>query len=122
MHTAPAPSAPIKKHSAALLPVWMILTLGIYWPFWLYRTYKEVRAHMPDATTITPGKAVGFLFIPFFNIYWFFRIVIDFPCAIARMQKSCFPQEELLPAGSVSVMIATGLILSTLSAYLHPAL
>jgi hypothetical protein len=27
----------------------------------------------------TPGKAVGFLFIPFFNIYWFFQVWAGFP-------------------------------------------
>lgn len=121
MQTAPEPPAPIKKHSAALLPVWWFLTLGVYWPFWLYRTYKEIRAHMPGATTITPGKAVGFLFLPIFDIYWFFRIVIDFPRAISRMQKSCYPQEEPLPAGAVSAMLAVGWVLSILGGYVHPA-
>jgi hypothetical protein len=121
MATAPAPSVPIKKHSAALFPLWFYLTLGIYWLFWLHRTYKDIHAHAPGATTITPGKAVGFLFIPFFNIYWFFRIAIDFPRAIARMQKWCHPQEERLPAGAISTMLAMGLVLSALGANVHPA-
>jgi len=121
MPTAPAPPAPIKKHSAALFPVWFYLTIGIYWLFWLHRTYRDIRAHAPGVTTITPGKAVGFLFIPFFNIYWFFRVVIDFPRAIARIQKSCHEQEERLPAGAVSTMLAMGLVLSALGANVHPA-
>jgi hypothetical protein len=25
-------------------------------------------------TTVTPGKAIGFLFIPFFNLYWIFKV------------------------------------------------
>jgi len=32
-----------------------------------------------DQTTVTPGKAVGFLFIPLFNIYWGFQAIARFP-------------------------------------------
>ncbi len=30
-------------------------------------------------TTIAVGKAIGFLFVPLFNIYWFFRVWKSFP-------------------------------------------
>ncbi len=30
-------------------------------------------------TTISVGKAIGFLFVPLFNIYWFFRVWKSFP-------------------------------------------
>jgi hypothetical protein len=42
----------------------------------LYRAWSAIQPlrHMAprDAGMPTPGKAVGFLFIPFFNIYWMF--------------------------------------------------
>ncbi|MFC1575957.1 hypothetical protein ACFL5A_04880, partial [Gemmatimonadota bacterium] len=51
-----------------------MLTLGLYWPYWVYRTYRDIRGHAPDATAITPGKACGYLFVPLFNIYWGCRL------------------------------------------------
>ena len=36
----------------------------------VYRSWKCVQS-LPDVRT-TPGKGVGFLFIPFFNFYWYF--------------------------------------------------
>ena len=36
---------------------------------YLHRAWKSLQFGMPRCT---PGKAVGFLFIPFFNLYWIF--------------------------------------------------
>ena len=41
--------------------------------------YKVWAAIQDGITTTTPGKAVGFLFIPFFNIYWLFRAWGGYP-------------------------------------------
>src|SRR5690606_13127284 len=30
-------------------------------------------------TPVSPGKAIGFLFIPFYNIYWMFRVWAGYP-------------------------------------------
>lgn len=35
----------------------------------LYRGWELLQPHTPYST---PGKAVGFLFIPFYNLYWYF--------------------------------------------------
>jgi hypothetical protein len=35
----------------------------------LYRSWKAIQDGQPRTT---PGKAIGFLFIPFFNFYWIF--------------------------------------------------
>jgi hypothetical protein len=43
------------------MPLWFILTTNIYWLFWLHKTYKEIRAHTPTATDVTPGKAVRYI-------------------------------------------------------------
>jgi hypothetical protein len=49
-------------------------------------------------TEITVGKAIGFLFIPFFNIYWGFRVWSSFPKEynrfIARKRLTVPPLSE----------------------------
>jgi ribosomal protein L40E len=52
--------------------IFTIITLGIYQLFWLHRIFKEL--HSRGATQTTPGQAVGFLFIPFFNLGWIFVV------------------------------------------------
>lgn len=68
------------------IPVLIILSLGIYMLVWLYRRYAEVRRAYPEATNISPGQAVGFLFIPVFNIFWSFYIWYDLARALSRLQ------------------------------------
>jgi len=41
--------------------------------------FKMWKALEDGVTPVTGGKAVGFLFIPFFNIYWFFRVWGGYP-------------------------------------------
>jgi len=49
---------------------WVVLILSmIFFYINLYRAWFCLQAGGPQTT---PGKAVGFLFIPFFNIYWIF--------------------------------------------------
>lgn len=52
------------------------LALLAYFVFWLvplYRCWKTVEPlRAQDPTIPSPGKAVGFLLIPFFGIYWMF--------------------------------------------------
>jgi Na+/proline symporter len=38
----------------------------------LYKAWTAIQ-HGPVPVRTTPGKAVGFLFIPFFNCYWIFQ-------------------------------------------------
>lgn len=40
--------------------------------FWAILHYQLWKAVPPQYAATTPGKAVGFLFIPFFNFYWAF--------------------------------------------------
>lgn len=46
-----------------------ILMAAITWYRLLYRCWRQIQ---DGAAETTPGKAVGFLFIPFFNLYWHF--------------------------------------------------
>jgi hypothetical protein len=118
---APPPAPAGKQRNLGLMILWMLLTFNIYWLFWLYKVYKEVRAHSSKATTVTPGFAVGLLFIPIFGIFWFIRIVVDFPRAIRRMQQDDPMGEPLLPNAAVSTLLLVGFVLNCLS-FLYPAL
>lgn len=96
------------------------VTLNIYIFGWIYKVYSEIRAHSPQATTITPGQAVGFLFIPLFNFYWVVRLFIDLPRAIQRMQGEHPP-----PGKSPNTWLITGLLFAAVitgivGAYMEP--
>jgi hypothetical protein len=54
-----------------LVIVQMIYTFVILWKMWSSIQDGYART--------TPGKAVGFLFIPFFNVYWIFQVWGGFP-------------------------------------------
>jgi len=45
------------------------IAYGVCFCFYLYRLWEEIH---PTFAQTTPGKAVGFMFIPFWNIYWLF--------------------------------------------------
>jgi hypothetical protein len=42
---------------------------------WLVLLHKGWRVIQDESARTTPGRAVGFLFIPFFNFYWIFQAV-----------------------------------------------
>ena len=56
---------------AQFLMVQMIYTFVILWKMW--NSIQDGHART------TPGKAIGFLFIPLFNLYWVFQIWGGFP-------------------------------------------
>ena len=78
-----------------LLPV----TINIYWMFWLHRVVREIRQFAPDALKFTPGQAVGYMFIPFFNLYWFFRVLIDVTKVISRLNEHFRARDARLDSG-----------------------
>jgi hypothetical protein len=49
---------------------------GIFFYINLYRAWSCLAAGMPSTS---PGKAVGFLFIPLFNLYWMFVAIAGLP-------------------------------------------
>ncbi|MFH1746249.1 MAG: zinc ribbon domain-containing protein [Planctomycetota bacterium] len=70
----------------AIAIVAVVLTLvsllyAILYLVWLYQTWSAVP---PRHRSTTPGAAVGFLFIPFFNIYWMFRAVVGLSYSLER--------------------------------------
>lgn len=65
-----------------------LITFNVFCLYWLWSTYKRIRLINSAATSITPGRAWGFLFIPVFGVFWFVRIAFDLPRAILRIQGS----------------------------------
>jgi hypothetical protein len=51
---------------------------------WLYRAWASVP---PEYRSTSPGRAVGFLFIPFYNIYWIFRAMPGLSASTRRAQE-----------------------------------
>ncbi len=47
--------------------------------FFLMNLYRAWACLQPGGAQTTPGKAVGFMFIPFFNIYWVFVAINGLP-------------------------------------------
>lgn len=80
------PVVPV-RHPATAVALTLV-TLNIYWLFWLASTFKRIRQLNPSATNITPGKAVGFLFIPLFGPLWFVWIAFSLPQATACARSS----------------------------------
>lgn len=60
---------------ASLGSIFAILS-GVFLYMNLYRAWSCLQAGAPRTT---PGKAVGFLFIPFFNLYWLFVAIAGLP-------------------------------------------
>ena len=52
-----------------------ILTLGLFTVF--YQGLKLSKLPLVKPSDFTAGKGIGFNFIPFFNLYWVFRFVLD---------------------------------------------
>lgn len=101
----PAKKWPLKVVPAWNLPFFMLFTLNIYYFFWIYRIVREL--HDREATDLTPGKAVGFMFIPFFNFVWVFILWSKIAEAVPNLcEKHGLPRPSigivwLAPIGSL---------------------
>jgi hypothetical protein len=62
----------------------------------LYKTWAALPA---SHARMTPGKAVGFMFVPFYNLYWVWNAYVGFAKDFNRYVKQIDPQEPLQPDG-----------------------
>jgi len=70
-----------------------IIAAAIFWCFILHRLWSLVP---PAEAETTPGKAVGFQFIPFFNFYWGFVAVYGLAKALnAQTKRASIPDKEV---------------------------
>jgi hypothetical protein len=59
----------------ATLSAWAIIGFFFFLSFYpLVLLAKMWAAIQDDMTSVSPAKAIGFLFIPFFNLFWIFRV------------------------------------------------
>lgn len=64
-----------------------LITFGIYGLVWLYKIHDEMLLHTRDLS-IKPGAAVGFLFIPFFNVFWAIYLIFHVPSLVKKMDMA----------------------------------
>ena len=105
-----------KKRSIWISFLLLNITGGLYFPFWLHRTVKDLETNFISDVPYSPGKAVGYLFIPIFNIFWFVYIIFSLPRVISNIEKKYFtprPGFHLKPV-LISVLILLIPITATL--------
>ncbi len=83
------PAAAEPRHLGLSLLLFTV-TLGLYFPFWLYRTVKDLRRSFGGDIPYTPARAVGFLFIPVLNVFWGLYILFSLPTRIREIEKKYF--------------------------------
>jgi hypothetical protein len=82
---------------------------GVYWFVCVHR-YHVILAHVPGWThPISPARAVGFHFIPFYNLYWVFK----WPKEIAKFVNSRLRSPVMKPI-PVGVAVLGALVLRIL--------
>jgi len=82
---------------------------GVYWLVCIYRIHV-VLAHAPRwKHPISPARAVGFHFIPFYQFYWIFK----WPREIANFVNSRLPQPIMKPV-AVGLAVLAALLLRIL--------
>ncbi len=76
----------------SLLGVWYILFFGyaIVNMVWLYQVWSWVPPEQRYTSMwkkyISPGAAIGFMFIPYFNLYWMFVVYLGLAEIMERMR------------------------------------
>jgi hypothetical protein len=82
---------------------------GVYWLVCIYQVHV-VMAHVPGwKHPISPARAVGFHFIPFYQFYWIFK----WPHEIANFVNARLPEPVMKPV-AVGVAVLAALILRIL--------
>ena len=84
-----------------------ILFAGIYSYIILYRSWHILQ---PGGARTTPGAAVGFLFIPFFSLYWIFNVYPGWATDWNRIRSS-YPDLQAAPAASGGMFVAAVILL-----------
>ena len=83
---------------------------AIYGYIILYRAWHILQ---PGGARTTPGAAVGFMFIPLFNLYWVFNVYVGWSTDWNRI-RSTYPDLQAAPAASGGMFIAALVCLITI--------
>lgn len=80
-----------KQRNPIVVILLALVTLGIYGFVWNFCLYNEacVYARNRNGTRITSGgAAIGFMFVPLFNIIWMFMLWFKTPGLVTRMRQA----------------------------------
>lgn len=76
----------------------MLLGSGILNLIWIYQFWSWIPPEQRHTNMwkkyISPGQALGFMFIPYFNIYWMFVIFLGIHDVLDRMRVA-YPTQEI---------------------------
>jgi len=78
----------------------------IYWYVCLYKIHNTLFKITGDNYPITPGRALGFHFLPIYNIYWIFK----WPAELARFINSRDASRKLITWLPGLILLMTGLL------------
>jgi hypothetical protein len=92
----------------------------ICWIYWLscvhrfHRVLNQISPYVGGQSTypITPGRAVGYHFIPFYNLYWIFK----WPLEMTRFVRENSPV-SMISGGILGLFLFLGLLLSRLEGF-----
>ena len=98
---------PKTTEMAAAVPIPIVFAM-IFHLMMVYKMWGSIQDGQPR---MSPGKAVGFLFIPFFNVYWLFQVYPGFATDYNRHL-----QQKNLPAKPLSHGLMVGMALMILLA------
>lgn len=99
----------IGKGERVIPPLYLFLLLFVSIVYWLVCVHRfhTILQHVPGwKHPISPGRAVGYHFIPIFYLYWMFK----WPKEIARFVNSRFPQPLMKPYLPGGMMLAAFLV------------
>ncbi|HEY3568228.1 MAG TPA: hypothetical protein VGP73_09875 [Thermoanaerobaculia bacterium] len=104
--------------SFAVLSVLVTIICWIYWLFCVHRFHRilnQIAPYVGGQSTypITPGRAVGRHFIPFFNLFWVFK----WPLEISRFVRENSPV-SMMSGGVLGLFLLLGLLLARLEGFL----
>ncbi len=97
---------------AAVYPL-VIVTLGVYFFVWFYKIHAELLRRVGAQRTVSPGLALGLLFVPVFNCLW----VIIRLYKVARIANLIIKKAEIERKVSAGAILAL-LIISQMSVVL----
>lgn len=66
-----------REHLIGMIQIGAFILTGIVWLVWLYRAYANLRLVGSKKSQFTPGWAVGYWFVPLFNLIRAYQIVVD---------------------------------------------
>ena len=99
----------IAKGERVIAPLYLFLLIFVGTVYWLVCVHRlhVILKHLPGwKHPISPGRAVGYHFIPIFYLYWMFK----WPLEIARFVNSRFARPLMRPYMAGGMMLAAFLI------------